>query len=82
MVVITTTSAGSATATAAFCSSIGRISLALLLFLLITAVTVESRNLQEYASQFLSVSANGTRWAVLVAGSNGYYNYRHQVCNM
>lgn len=19
-------------------------------------------------------------WAVLVAGSNGYYNYRHQVC--
>jgi hypothetical protein len=23
--------------------------------------------------------AVGTRWAVLVAGSNGYYNYRHQV---
>lgn len=22
----------------------------------------------------------GTRWAVLVAGSNGYGNYRHQVC--
>lgn len=22
---------------------------------------------------------NGTRWAVLVAGSNGYGNYRHQV---
>uniref|UniRef100_A0A453EXC4 Uncharacterized protein n=1 Tax=Aegilops tauschii subsp. strangulata TaxID=200361 RepID=A0A453EXC4_AEGTS len=21
----------------------------------------------------------GTRWAVLIAGSNGYYNYRHQV---
>lgn len=20
----------------------------------------------------------GTRWAVLIAGSNGYYNYRHQ----
>lgn len=24
-------------------------------------------------------SAVGTRWAVLIAGSNGYYNYRHQV---
>ena len=23
--------------------------------------------------------AVGTRWAVLVAGSSGYYNYRHQV---
>ena len=23
--------------------------------------------------------AVGTRWAVLIAGSNGYYNYRHQV---
>lgn len=22
----------------------------------------------------------GTRWAVLVAGSSGYGNYRHQVC--
>lgn len=22
---------------------------------------------------------NGITWAVLVAGSNGYYNYRHQV---
>lgn len=24
--------------------------------------------------------AVGTRWAVLIAGSNGFYNYRHQVC--
>lgn len=23
--------------------------------------------------------AVGTRWAVLIAGSSGYYNYRHQV---
>lgn len=23
--------------------------------------------------------AKGTRWAVLIAGSNYYYNYRHQV---
>lgn len=22
----------------------------------------------------------GTRWAVLIAGSSGYWNYRHQVC--
>lgn len=22
---------------------------------------------------------SGTRWAVLIAGSNGYWNYRHQV---
>ncbi|RLN01097.1 uncharacterized protein C2845_PM06G03740 [Panicum miliaceum] len=22
--------------------------------------------------------AAGTRWAILIAGSNGYYNYRHQ----
>lgn len=22
----------------------------------------------------------GTRWAVLLAGSNGFWNYRHQVC--
>mmetsp|Transcript_63081 Transcript_63081/g.150352 ORF Transcript_63081/g.150352 Transcript_63081/m.150352 type:complete len:455 (-) Transcript_63081:165-1529(-) len=29
------------------------------------------------------VSANGLHWAVLVAGSNGYFNYRHQadVCH-
>ena len=24
-------------------------------------------------------AAVGTRWALLIAGSNGYYNYRHQV---
>ena len=23
--------------------------------------------------------ATGTRWAILLAGSNGYWNYRHQV---
>ena len=26
-----------------------------------------------------SSEAEGTKWAVLVAGSNGYWNYRHQV---
>lgn len=25
------------------------------------------------------VEGEGTRWAVLIAGSNGYWNYRHQV---
>jgi hypothetical protein len=24
----------------------------------------------------------GEHWAVLVAGSNGWYNYRHQVCTL
>ncbi|KAJ7958329.1 Vacuolar-processing enzyme [Quillaja saponaria] len=41
------------------------------------------------ASRFFSgendndVKAEGTRWAVLIAGSNGYWNYRHQsdVCH-
>ena len=27
------------------------------------------------------VNAAGKNYAVLVAGSNGYYNYRHQVCS-
>jgi legumain len=26
-------------------------------------------------------SASGVRWAVLLAGSSGYGNYRHQVCS-
>jgi len=25
--------------------------------------------------------SSGTRWAILLAGSNGYWNYRHQVLN-
>jgi legumain len=30
-----------------------------------------------------TLAANGQNWAVLVAGSNGWYNYRHQsdVCH-
>ncbi|MCD9559368.1 hypothetical protein HAX54_017274, partial [Datura stramonium] len=34
-------------------------------------------------SQFLSEESEGTKWAVLVAGSNGWDNYRHQadVCH-
>lgn len=37
----------------------------------------------EVSSFFRPVSDDddsvGTRWAVLIAGSNGYWNYRHQV---
>lgn len=33
----------------------------------------------ESASDDDDAAAVGTRWAVLIAGSNGYYNYRHQV---
>ncbi|KAF3952651.1 hypothetical protein CMV_021815 [Castanea mollissima] len=25
--------------------------------------------------------SSGTKWAVLIAGSNGYWNYRHQECS-
>ncbi|KXG22709.1 vacuolar-processing enzyme [Sorghum bicolor] len=37
----------------------------------------------ESASDDDDAAAVGTRWAVLIAGSNGYYNYRHQadVCH-
>ena len=31
------------------------------------------------ASDASDEDAVGTRWAVLIAGSNGYWNYRHQV---
>ena len=38
------------------------------------------KNIQEQKSDTLTnAGANGTIWAVIVAGSNGYYNYRHQV---
>ena len=35
-------------------------------------------------SLFITISHQsedtGVTWALLVAGSNGYFNYRHQVC--
>ncbi|KAJ1264391.1 hypothetical protein BS78_09G259700 [Paspalum vaginatum] len=36
-----------------------------------------------WPQDFLRLPSEGTRWAVLLAGSNGYYNYRHQadVCH-
>lgn len=65
-----------------------------LLFLLsLWSLAVESRYVKEdvlklpsEASKFFHGGADdtdgdsvGTRWAVLIAGSNGYWNYRHQV---
>ncbi|KAK4730052.1 hypothetical protein R3W88_023040 [Solanum pinnatisectum] len=42
-------------------------------------VNIEGRSI----SQFLNQESQGTKWAVLVAGSNGWENYRHQadVCH-
>ncbi|GMI89892.1 gamma vacuolar processing enzyme, asparaginyl endopeptidase 3, legumain gamma [Hibiscus trionum] len=60
----------------------------LFLFLALSCIVVESRRfggnsdgLSSNVSEFLhSADSNveGKRWAVLIAGSNGYENYRHQ----
>ncbi|XP_044495411.1 vacuolar-processing enzyme-like [Mangifera indica] len=54
--------------------------LAAILLLSLLSFTVESRNLHHKDNES---SPSGTRWAVLIAGSNGYGNYRHQadVCH-
>lgn len=45
--------------------------------------SVESRKTQlqnnNYDTESSDDGAKGTRWAVLIAGSKDYYNYRHQV---
>ncbi|PIA42849.1 hypothetical protein AQUCO_02000357v1 [Aquilegia coerulea] len=66
------------------------------LLLVSLIITVESRELADdvlklpsQVSQFIhgdekkDVDSVGTRWAVLIAGSSGYWNYRHQadVCH-
>ncbi|GAV60004.1 Peptidase_C13 domain-containing protein [Cephalotus follicularis] len=56
------------------------------LFLLLLRIAVEQRPINGSTFSFLSdANANitGKRWAVLVAGSSGYENYRHQadVCH-
>ncbi|KAI3917684.1 hypothetical protein MKW98_021446 [Papaver atlanticum] len=45
-----------------------------------TLICVESRNvgLKEFINRDDDKTSQGTRWAVLLAGSNGYENYRHQ----
>ncbi|XP_004501477.1 vacuolar-processing enzyme-like [Cicer arietinum] len=67
-----------------------------LLFLIVTLIALVSSNPEDFlrlpseSSRFFhSPSADdkenneGTRWAILIAGSNGYWNYRHQsdVCH-
>ncbi|PKI74241.1 hypothetical protein CRG98_005362 [Punica granatum] len=57
----------------------------LFLLLAITDAVESTRayNIEEDLSRPTADSIEGTRWAVLVAGSNGYNNYRHQadVCH-
>ncbi|KAL5697447.1 legumain [Ranunculus cassubicifolius] len=55
------------------------------ILLLFSILAVDCRNLADdvlrLPSDFLNKADDdsvGTRWAVLVAGSNGYWNYRHQ----
>ncbi|KAJ0076284.1 hypothetical protein Patl1_35147 [Pistacia atlantica] len=54
--------------------------LAAILLLSLLSFAVESRKLDHEDDKS---SINGTRWAVLIAGSSGYGNYRHQadVCH-
>uniref|UniRef100_A0A0E0DV83 Legumain prodomain domain-containing protein n=1 Tax=Oryza meridionalis TaxID=40149 RepID=A0A0E0DV83_9ORYZ len=58
----------------------GRGLLCLLLLQLVGLVVAGGGRWQE---EFLRLPASATRWAVLIAGSNGFYNYRHQadVCH-
>lgn len=65
----------------------------LFLFSLSIASISDGRNIIKLPSEALEISGNGgagagagadedstgTRWAVLLAGSSGYWNYRHQV---
>lgn len=46
-----------------------------LVVVLSICVNIEGRSV----SKFLTEETVGTKWAVLVAGSNGWWNYRHQV---
>lgn len=61
-----------------------------IIFVVATLITLVSGGRDEIlrmpseASRFFQAPATdendeGTRWAVLIAGSNGYWNYRHQV---
>ncbi|KAL7595845.1 hypothetical protein Lser_V15G30522 [Lactuca serriola] len=56
---------------------------ALVLLTLLSVKFSEASRLSLFASTKDAQVANSTKWAVLVAGSNGYSNYRHQadVCH-
>lgn len=49
-----------------------------LLLLLSAAAGARWQDFLRLPSESEGDAAAGTRWAVLIAGSNGYYNYRHQ----
>lgn len=53
--------------------------LVLLLTLLVVQLSQATRPSLFSSTNDFSIF-NSTKWAVLVAGSSGYYNYRHQVC--
>ncbi|CAN6354092.1 unnamed protein product [Urochloa humidicola] len=57
--------------------------LAQLLLLLSTAAGARWQDFLRLPSEGERDAVAGTRWALLIAGSNGYYNYRHQadVCH-
>lgn len=44
-------------------------------FILFLAISIRLWSLESSEAEVVS----GTKWAVLIAGSNGYFNYRHQV---
>ncbi|KAL9255298.1 Vacuolar-processing enzyme-like protein [Drosera capensis] len=54
-------------------ASLRSITACLVGFLIVSSILVESR-----VAPFTAKSIEGTKWAVLVAGSKGYENYRHQ----
>jgi len=61
----------------------------LLIATLISADTIDDDflRLPSQASRFFRSPSDddkieGTRWAILIAGSNGYWNYRHQVTHL
>jgi legumain len=47
--------------------------------LLVLIAAVAGTRWQDFLRLPSESESVGTRWAVLIAGSNGYYNYRHQV---
>ncbi|KAI4365354.1 hypothetical protein MLD38_021346 [Melastoma candidum] len=55
----------------------------MLAFILLMAATMAALGESSLKPDALSAAAKGTKWAVLVAGSNGYENFRHQadVCH-
>lgn len=61
-------------------SSLGHFQILVFLYaLLIFSVESRKTRLQNNIESSDDDGAKGERWAVLIAGSNEYYNYRHQV---